>query len=391
MPRQDIVEMKMGRSDRLDFLRRHLRRTDLVLAGVCIFALSVSAIGYLVAGEEAIKFPVLSVKRWPVIMLPFSAWLALVVGIMIRRNYERPIKIIWRYLRRDPLWPIRSIALLSVFTATAPAYSVLKSQIPRSIPFYLDPVITQWEQGLFGQDPWRITHSVFGLYGTVFLDRIYLLWFPISAFILIWATMTRDRVFQAQATATLAFVWFGLGIGLATLLSSCGPLYYYRFYGDEHFQPLIATLLRYHSEINIKAVVIGEMLVSTKMEGKFGEGISAAPSLHVGMTFLTWQMVQARLGWRSFTTWILMVYVVLIWIASIHLAWHYWLDGAISIGVVALFWKVTSLLSVRFAAPRAGQHEFETVLSPSGNRSASSPLPFREGDAGVASIKGSMS
>ena len=64
-----------------------------------------------------------------------------------------------------------------------------------------------------------------------------------------------------------------------------------------------------------------------------GSGISAMPSLHVAMAYLLYLAVSARLKL------IALVYVGLIWIGSVHLGWHYAVDGLLSILVVFLIWR----------------------------------------------------
>jgi len=69
-----------------------------------------------------------------------------------------------------------------------------------------------------------------------------------------------------------------------------------------------------------------------------GAGISATPSVHVGLAFI---MPRGAFLMRPFYGWMMSLYVVLVWIASVHLGWHYALDGAVALLLAAVIWKVS--------------------------------------------------
>ena len=64
-------------------------------------------------------------------------------------------------------------------------------------------------------------------------------------------------------------------------------------------------------------------------------GIAAAPSLHIGVAVL-----QALMAWKisPLLGRILTVYAVIILIGSVHLGWHYAVDGYMAIIFAILIW-----------------------------------------------------
>ncbi|MBC7939414.1 MAG: phosphatase PAP2 family protein, partial [Chitinophagaceae bacterium] len=77
----------------------------------------------------------------------------------------------------------------------------------------------------------------------------------------------------------------------------------------------------------------------------FGGGISAMPSIHVAvsatMAFAAYSL-NRRLGH------IVAVFATLIWIGSVHLAWHYALDGVVGALMAYGIWRMSGALVDRF-------------------------------------------
>ena len=78
-------------------------------------------------------------------------------------------------------------------------------------------------------------------------------------------------------------------------------------------------------------------------ENGLGAGITAMPSMHVAMAFLFWlamRRVSPLLGKTFFA------YFVITWISSVHLAYHYGVDGLVSVvAVLAIWWSAGAVLS----------------------------------------------
>jgi hypothetical protein len=73
-------------------------------------------------------------------------------------------------------------------------------------------------------------------------------------------------------------------------------------------------------------------------------GISAMPSVHVAVAVLF-----AVLGWRTaaWLGWLFTGYACVVLIGSVHLGWHYAVDGYVSAVVAPLIWALTGWSWVR--------------------------------------------
>jgi hypothetical protein len=67
-----------------------------------------------------------------------------------------------------------------------------------------------------------------------------------------------------------------------------------------------------------------------------GNGISAAPSLHVAIAAWTALALRKKLMW---------LYVAAIWVASVHLGWHYVFDGLAGIAGALVIWRFAPKLA----------------------------------------------
>ena len=67
-----------------------------------------------------------------------------------------------------------------------------------------------------------------------------------------------------------------------------------------------------------------------------GGGISAMPSVHNGLAAL-FAFAAFRINRKA--GWAMAAYAALIWIGSIHLGWHYAIDGIVSIALAWGIWR----------------------------------------------------
>ena len=235
----------------------------------------------------------------------------------------------------------RAIAV-AVATFVAPimagAFSSLKAAIPIVVPFYLDPSLAAFERGLFGTDPWRITHALLG-WATPLMDSLYLSWLPVMLLAFNFVLLSRPSVRKSQSLIGYLLMWPAVGTLGGYLLSSAGPIFHDALFGGH--SGLLDALRREGANGTLMAYDHLWTAYANRFE-TLGGGISAMPSMHVAMTvwvamtlrsyFLRWQW----LGWA---------YMALIWVSSVHLGWHYASDGLVgSIAAIGV-WQIASAAS----------------------------------------------
>jgi len=226
-------------------------------------------------------------------------------------------------------------------------FSSMKSIIHLIQPFYLDEFLMKADRFIhFGVDPWRITHAVFGNAAlSAMLSFFYNLWFFIMFSYVLWMIVNvnfgRDRL---KFLSAFIIVWPLIGSFLAIFLSSAGPVYYGKIVGDPSIYGPMMDNLKYFddqlkdSSFGIFALNTQNMLWADylKNDTGIGSGISAMPSMHVSVAALLYfsgREVSKYIGYG------MLLFLVLIQIGSVHLGWHYALDGYMSILLTWGVWK----------------------------------------------------
>lgn len=247
---------------------------------------------------------------------------------------------------RERYWNWKEVGgFLVVYSAIPPflsMYSSLKQAIPTIYPFSWDKTFMGMDFFLhMGHHPWRLLQVFMGYpLITKFTDSVYTSWHLVLFSVILWQAWSSRRRLRAQFFISLLLLFIIGGTILAALFSSAGPCYYhYAVVGSGNpYQSQIQYLASVH-EANFLYSVEGHKLLwwfyteSIKLPYI---GISAMPSIHVGVAVLF-----AILGWRTnrilgfgFT-----IYALLIQLGSIHLGWHYAIDGYFSAMLTGMLWK----------------------------------------------------
>jgi hypothetical protein len=136
---------------------------------------------------------------------------------------------------------------------------------------------------------------------------------------------------------TYLFCWIVLGNVVAGLFMSAGPVYYGQVTGDT---ARFADQLGYlsfsdgllHSSYELQRTL---WMLHERGRTELGTGISAFPSVHVAMATLFALTGCAINRWAGIAG---LIFLAVILTGSVHLAWHYAIDGYASMIAVAAVW-----------------------------------------------------
>jgi PAP2 superfamily len=267
----------------------------------------------------------------------------------------------WAMARRGPLSTRRLSRFVCVLLAVAVlgrAFIGWKAAIPEIQPFVWDGRLSQLDRVLHGGVyPWQLLQSVLGFAPvTRLLDYCYLSWHAVLIGFVIWQAWSPRQQPRDRFLLTFVLAWIVLGTVAAIGLSSVGPCYYGLITDvpADPYAPLMTYLGKVSSVTPLAALQAQAWLWSNYLTRADSISISAMPSMHVALPVLyavtAWQ-VNRHLG-QAFAA-----FAILIFLGSIHLGWHYAVDGyAGAAGIIVLWWWSGYLLRARAPSSlRSGQ------------------------------------
>lgn len=260
-----------------------------------------------------------------------------------RWDRDRCLSLVWP--------PLMFAGLMSSFNA-------FKQQVLIDAGFHIDAQLAALDKALFlGNDPWRVTHALFSEpWMTLFFDRAYHLWFLPMSFGVILCALAGRKSYRLRTQYLFSYlaIWIGVGSILAWFMPSAGPCFYNDYVGPQASFGELARQLE-----AVRALYGPDALASHMAQAHLrhafgnpelvvGGGISAMPSVHNGLSALfavAGFSINRKLGWA------LSVYALIIWLASIHLGWHYAVDGLVSIALTIVIWSLSGRLADRLERP----------------------------------------
>lgn len=341
------------------WLGREIRDSWLIYAFLGVFVLSSVTLS-AIRGDDFLPMLIVYLERTgrAMAVVACAAFAIVAVRVLIRRP-ERPSVEIARTLvalssNGNLSRLLFSFGILALFMA---AFLYQKMLIPELRPFDWDETFINWDKALFaGRHPWELLQPWLGYPAmTMLLDYIYSSWVPLVFIFWGWLAVSPKVSQQLRRQYWMATVlsWTAIGIVMALFFSSAGPCFLPSLFPDfaAPYDRLNAYLADVNERFMLGSTLAKEFLWSAHI-GAVDEpgGISAMPSMHNAQAVLfvlAAYRVNRRFGHA------MSVYAILIFIGSIHLAWHYAVDGIVGGAAAVVVWHLSRLLVSSRAEARA--------------------------------------
>ncbi|MDO1582372.1 phosphatase PAP2 family protein [Rhizobium oryzicola] len=231
------------------------------------------------------------------------------------------------------------LLLLAAMMIFQGAFTSMKNLLPDFGGGFVDDVvqadIDHWLH--FGLDPWRYLYAVAKAEWVLHVVEwsYNVLWFVICFGALFFvATSPKADGIRLRYFLMYMFVWVGLGNVVAGLFLSAGPAFYGFVTGDMgRFAEQLRFLATSTDADSASAYQAYLWQIHVADRAGIGGGISAFPSVHVALIMMNAMFVNEysrTLGRIAFA------YTAFIMMSSVYLAWHYAIDGYVSVALVFL-------------------------------------------------------
>ncbi len=248
----------------------------------------------------------------------------------------------------------RAVAMLGGCSFFFLTFTMLKTTLPFVVPFWADPVLATIDRALhFGTDPWKLTHALLPVLPGEWWQTWYMgLWMiPSMYFPVLLVLFDGDDGRVRRYLILYVWAWAGIGTLCAMMFMSGGPIYFERLTGGDNFTPMMDALKAHGiTDSSIGATQAHLWKLFQTGSRSLGSGISAFPSVHVAVA----SVIALYLAERVRFALIPMIGVIAAYqVLSVHLGWHYAIDGYFSIlTVVALrHWLARPLMAQTSAVP----------------------------------------
>ena len=280
---------------------------------------------------------------------------------------DHPIPALWRRLKAvlgDPQRMANGLPAALALVIFMYVFTMLKAYVPVINPFSWDQTFDQWDVALhFGYRPWELLQPVLGFWPITFLINLnYNMWFVVmNVFWAYYAFIAKPSAERTRFCLAYVLIWMLGGGVLAVMFSSAGPCYFTQLgITPDPYAPLLAYLNGANEHAPIWALMTQNMLWDLHAEGSAFGGVSAMPSMHNATALL---FVLASAGRPRWVRIALGVHCALILIGSVHLGWHYAVDGYASMALGLGLWWVTGPIARWWETTRAVQDYAQAIAA----------------------------
>lgn len=276
--------------------------------------------------------------QWPLLFLWFMPMMAITFDLVcgIHRfggNRGRAYRRFFGAKRLARLFA--GMVLLMALMIFQGSFTSLKNMLPiLADGFRYDTLHAEIDRYIhFGYDPWRLLYPLAGhpIVLAILEWNYSVLWFVICfASLFFVATSAWADGIRTRYMLMFMFVWVFCGNVLAGLFLSAGPAFYGEVTGDHS---RFADQLAFLADGQARSFQLYLWRIYENGSAGFGSGISAFPSVHVGLITMNALFLSDRFPKLA---WLAAAYTMLIVVSSVYLGWHYAIDGYVSVVVVAL-------------------------------------------------------
>jgi hypothetical protein len=226
------------------------------------------------------------------------------------------------------------------------AFTAVKNLLNDTLSFAWDEDLSAADKALyFGLHPWEwlFFHAPLA---TQVLEFVYAIWGILLVAVPYSVGLCRaDRPWRTHFLVSYVLIFILLGNIAAGTVMSGGPFWVeYLSPGQSDYAALFTYLHQADPGGFFSAVEAQRYLISEQLGdlSNAGSGISAFPSIHVAIATL-----YALMGWKlgRLVRVVGLVFLAMIFVGSVHLGWHYSIDGyAAMAGTCAIYWLVGLVL-----------------------------------------------
>ena len=321
-----------------------------------LFVCASIVIGYTSNQSHLLKY---SLYSDTFIEVAISCLLFGIAIYLVRITFIAPTKSLFQKISSDfKIYVLDGYHIISVlivvlsYPLVASSLTIIKTLLPDLVPYYLDEMFMKMDLSLhFGVAPWELLQPFLGYtFVTFVINVIYNFWFFMQLIVVMWQIVAFNKPrLRMQFLLSYVLVWMFLGSFMAIALSSAGPC----FFGNvthmpDPFEPLFQYLNQTNNilaeyDLSLWALETQKYLWEHYLDSTvgMGSGISAMPSMHISIAVLLVFLGRCSNRWLYL---LFSVHAILIFIGSIHLGWHYAVDGYLAFVATYVVWKVSGYL-----------------------------------------------